>query len=458
MNKATTAVLALALVMGVGGGKRVWAAVSAEEVARLGQDLTCIGAERAGNADGTIPAYSGEYVEKVPGWEHDIRSGKKVVDPFANEKPRLVLTASNYREHVDQLSPGQVALFEMYPETYKINVYETKRIFGMPKHVCENAKWNAEHAELLKDGLMFSGLGQVPFPIPKTALEMLWNHLLAAGPWVEDVLRSTATVLPSGSIGWSKLHGINLSMGNRTDKPPTTDGVRSYSNTRSIAPVRDAGANTVSHEYYDWVGKGRTGWRYDPGTRRVRMLPAYGFDQPMVGSNGAMVIDDDRLFNGSPERYDWEILGKREMYVPANAYRVNDGKVKYADLLTVHHPKPDYLRYELRRVWVLQGTLKANYRHIYSKRVLYLDEDSWSAVMADNYDGRGQLWKHNFLNYYHHPDAQILFSGVQFFHDLNSRSYVAYSLTNEEPRGPILNRDDLKPEMFTPDALRAVGL
>jgi len=455
MRTATTAMLALALIVGAGSAR---AAVSAGEAARLGQELTCIGGERAGNAEGTIPAYSGEYVDYVPGWNHQVRSGGKVVDPFADETPRLVLTAANYREHQAHLSAGQMALFEAYPQTYKINVYATKRIFGLPNHVCENARWNAQYAELRDDGLMVKGLGQIPFPIPKQPLEVLWNHLLAPGVWVEDVLRSTATVLPNGSIGWSRLHGLGLSMGNRPYERPVTEGVRSYSNTRSIAPPRDAGTNTISHEYYDWAGSGRIGWRYDPGTRRVRMLPAYGFDQPMVGSNGAMVIDDDRLFNGSPERYQWELLGKREMYVPANAFKVNSGKVKYADLLTVHHPKPDYFRYELRRVWVLQGTLKPNYRHVYSKRVLYLDEDTWNAVMADNFDGRGQLWKHNFLNYYHHPDAQLVFSGAQFFHDLNSRSYVAYSLTNEEPRGPILNREDLTADMFTPDVLRAAGL
>jgi len=455
---ATTAALAVMLAIGAGMCGGVSAAISPGEAARLGQDLTCVGAERAGNSAGTIPAYSGEYVDQVPGWNHTIRSGGKVMDPFADEKPHLVLTADNYREHLDHLSIGQIALFETYPATYKINVYASKRIFGMPAHVCENARWNAEHAELREDGLMVKGLGQIPFPLPKQALEVLWNHLLAPGVWSEDVLRSTATVLPNGSIGWSRLHGINLSMGNRPYEPPVTEGVRSYSNTRSIAPVRDAGTNTISHEYYDWASRGRIGWRYDPGTRRVRMLPAYGFDQPMVGSNGAMVIDDDRLFNGSPERYQWELMGKREMYVPANAFKVNSAHVKYSGLLTVHHPNPEYLRYELRRVWVLQGTLKPDYRHIYSKRVLYLDEDTWNAVMADNFDGRGQLWKHNFLNYYQHPDAGLVFSGVQFFHDLNSRSYVAYSLSNEEPRGPILNREDLKPEMFTPDVLREAGL
>jgi len=447
------------LAMAIGSCGSALAAVSAEEAARLGQDLTCIGAERAGNAAGTIPAYSGEHVDKVPGWEHTLRSGGKAVNPFAGEAPRLVLNAANYREHLDYLSAGQVALFELYPESYKINVYETKRIFGVPEYVCKRARWNAEHAQLIKDGMAVQGIGQILFPIPKQPMEVLWNHLLAPGVWVENILRSNATVLPNGSIGWAKLHNTNWSVSNSPhEPPPLTEGVRSYSQNRAIAPVRDAGTNTISHEFYDWTGSGRIGWSYNPGTRRVRMLPAFGFDSPMIGTNGTMVIDDDRLFNGSPERWNWELLGKREMYIPANAFKVNAGDVKYADLLTIHHPNPEYLRYELRRVWVLQATIKDGYRHIYSKRVIYLDEDSWNGVMADNYDGRGQLWKHGILNYYHHPDAQIGFAGTQFFHDLNSRLYVAYSLTSEEPRGPILNQEGLKPEMFTPDALRAAGL
>lgn len=78
----------------------------------------------------------------------------------------------------------------------------------------------------------------------------------------------------------------------------------------------------------------------------------------MIGTNGTMTVDEDRLYNGSPERFNWTLIGKREVYVPANAFKPNTGDIKYADMLTPNHPNPDYMRYELRRVWVLEAKLK----------------------------------------------------------------------------------------------------
>ena len=170
-----------------------------------------------------------------------------------------------------------------------------------------------------------------------------------------------------------------------------------------------------------------------------------------------MTIDEDRLFNGSPERYEWTIVGKREMYIPANAYKPNTDQVSYEALLTPRHANPDFMRYELRWEWVLEGTLKPEFNHLYGKRRLFLDEDTWHAVVADNYDRRGQLWKHAFANYYYHPDSSAWQIGSSFYHDLTSGEYLAYNLTNERRQGPVINRGNLKAYKFTPDRLRAQG-
>ena len=170
-----------------------------------------------------------------------------------------------------------------------------------------------------------------------------------------------------------------------------------------------------------------------------------------------MTIDSDRLFNGSPERYNWKSLGKREIYIPANAYKIHGSGVKYADLLKPGHENPDFTRYELRRVWVVEATLKEGYRHLYGKRVLFLDEDTGQAVMSDYYDTRGQLWQQAAVHYYYAFDAQLWHAGTSFYHDLLSGSYVAYNLFQERPLGPILNKGDLNASMFTPAAARNAG-
>jgi hypothetical protein len=189
----------------------------------------------------------------------------------------------------------------------------------------------------------------------------------------------------------------------------------------------------------------------------VRLAPGYGYDQSLSGSGGAMTIDEDRLFNGAPDRYNWELIGKQEKYIPANGYRTEVGDLKYDDLLTKNHANPDHIRYELRRVWVLEATLKEGSRHLYGKRRMYLDEDTWHTVMADNYDSRGNLWKYAFVNTIYHPDMSAWRSGSSFYHDLNTGNYVAYNLTNERRQSAIINKGDMKASDYTPDRLRAIG-
>lgn len=436
------------------------AAVSPQEAERLGQDLTCVGAERAGNADGTIPEFKGLYVGKVPGWDAPPHSGAHPVDPYAEDRPILVITSANMVDHTDKLTDGQKAMFNRYPKTYKINVYEGRREFAYPEVVCERAKWNALNAEIVDDGFGYKGLGYLPFPIPKSAMEVLWNHQLPFRAWTENVIRDIASVTSSGSIGWGRMYGRCLAPPMDPDpnlRPSTSDPVSAYCINEVQLPLREQGNTSLNQEPYNYRTAARTAWSYNTGTRRVRLAPGYGYDQPLGGSNGLMTIDEDRLFNGAPDRYNWELVGKQEVLIPANAYKVHSKDISYKDLLMVNHPNPEFLRYELRRVWVIEATVKPTSRHLYGKRRLYLDEDTWHAVMADNYDSRGDLWKHAIVNYYYHPDTSAWQAGISFYHDLNSGGYIAYNLTNERERGIILNKGDMYPEMFTPDRLRAMG-
>lgn len=434
------------------------AKVSPEEAARLGQDLTCVGAEAAGNAAGTIPPYTRKYVGEVPGWNAEPHSGSHPVDPYANEEPVLVITAANAQEHAENLTEGQLAMFKQYPDTFQIKVYPSHRDFAYPEHVCERAKWNALNAELVDDGMGYTGLGSNPFPIPKNAMEVLWNHQLPYRAWTQDEVRDLASVQPTGEIGWGRVNGVCLSPASSpTGEPRTEDGASSFCMTEVLMPLRERGNISVNHEPYNYKTAPRVAWTYNTGTRRVRLAPGYGFDQPLGGSNGAMTIDSDRLFNGSPERYDWELIGKKEIYIPANDFAINSSDITYDSLLTPNHANPEHIRYELRRVWVIKANLKENSRHLYRERVMYLDEDTWHAVIADFYDNRGDLWKHSFVTYYYHPDMSAWQAGASFYHDLSSGQYIGYTLTQEREKGPIINAGNIEPNFFTPDMMRARG-
>ena len=449
----------LAVAVGLMFATSVWAKVPASEADHLGKDLTCVGAIKAGNKDGTIPEFTGKWVGAPAGVAHVQSSGKHPVDIYADEKPIFVITAENVEKYADKLSPGQKAMIQKFPKTMQIPVYKGHRDFRYTDEVCEIAKKNALESEVTDNGLSVKGsFGAINFPIPKTGLELIWNNLLPTRAYTEQIIRDMANVMSDGSIAWGRQENLNLSMDNNpanAGKP--VEGVMAYTRTKTLAPEREKGGVTNSVEPVNFAKDKRLAWNYDPGTRRVRQVPEYGFDQPMAGTGGKMTIDSDRLFNGSPERYNWKLIGRKEMYIPANNYKIHQGTVKYADLLKPGHENPDYMRYELRRVWVVEGTLKEGFRHIYGKRVLFLDEDTGQAVASDIYDTRGQLWQQAFINYYYSFDIKAWHAGTSFYHDLNSGGYMAYNLFQERPKGPILNKGDMTPAMFTPEAARNAG-
>ncbi len=235
----TGVMLAAAITATTGGLGSAYAQVSPQEAAKLGKELTCVGAEQAGNAEGTIPPYTGKYLGEVPGWNHVKFSGDQPVDPYAAEKPILVITAQNMSEYESKLTDGQKALLKKYPTTYKMNIYPGHRDFRYPDYVCRRAMDNALHAKLVNDGLGIEGLGQVPFPIPKSGMEVLWNHQLPARAYTEEKISDLASVLPNGSIGWGRAHARNLSQANSpTVEPKTEDRIQAMSYNTTLKPAR----------------------------------------------------------------------------------------------------------------------------------------------------------------------------------------------------------------------------
>src|SRR6185295_10558039 len=99
----TGLMLAVAVTANSGLMGYAHAAVSPQEAAKLGKELTCVGAEQAGNAEGTIPPYTGKYLGEVPGWTHVKYSGDHAVYPHAAEKPLLMITAHNMSQEESRL-------------------------------------------------------------------------------------------------------------------------------------------------------------------------------------------------------------------------------------------------------------------------------------------------------------------------------------------------------------------
>jgi hypothetical protein len=436
-------------------GSPAFAKVSAEQAAQLDSaKLTCMGAERAGSASG-VAAYTGKYLGTWPGMK---KSFGYEPGPYAGEKPLFSINAQNVANYADKLTEGQKALLQKYPQAYRIDVYPSHRDFRNPDQVCEVAKKNALVAEIVHDGKGVSGItGAMPFPLPQSGLEAIWNTVFAYRAWSESVVSETAVIYASGSSVWGKAKFIDMAPNGPSGKPGSMqEKVAAYFYISFLKPERDKGMTSVGFQPMDFSKDSTSSWQYLPGLRRVRQAPEVGFDYP-VPPAGMHVSDEDTLYNGSPERYTWKIVGKKEIYVPYHNFRINDPQIKFDDLIKPNGVNPDYERYELHRVWVMEGTLRSGLRHVYGRRVIYADEDSWLPVWSDSYDTRGKLWRANYVNYFYSQESKAFHRGVTVYNDLSAGAYEATYLVNQSGDGWWRLNQKYPLSMFTPESAARGG-
>jgi hypothetical protein len=433
------------------------AKVTPEEAAQLDSPkYTCMGAERAGSPSG-VAAYTGQFKGTWPGVKK--RYGYEP-GPYADEKPLFTITVENMAQYADKLTEGQKALLRKYPKHYRINVYPSHRDFRFADWVCETVKRNAVTATVVNDGLGITGVtGAHPFPFPKSGLEAIWNVINPHRAWTEKAVCDIADVYANGSIAWGRNKFMTMNLGNdpkRRGSYQDPRNINAYFYTSYLLPERDKGFTAVGFQPNDFTDAGTHSWQYLPGLRRVRQAPEVGFDYP-VPPAGLRTVDDDYVFNGSPERYTWKLVGKKELYLPYHNFRANDPSLKYKELITPNTFNPEYVRYELHRFWVIEGTLKPGVRHIYKSRTIYADEDTWLAMWADNYDGRGQLWRVATVMYFFSQESGTFHRGTSLYHDLTSGAYEAGYMVNERGNDWWRLNVPLTPAMFSPEAAARGG-
>lgn len=429
------------------------AQVSAEQAARLGQDLTPLGAERAGNASGSIGPWTGGLAQSNQGL--DDSAGYK--DPFAADKMLFSINRENLAQYRAQLSPGQIAMLERYPQSWKLQVYPSHRSASYPEKVYAAAKLNARSAKLVDGG---NGIADfhtaTPFPIPQSALEVLWNHL--ARYRGDSAKRFYAQAVPQsgGAYFMTRIEDQFLFNQDAGDYSKSIGNILFYFRQSVLAPARLAGTELLVHETLNQVKEPRLSWLYATGQRRVRRAPNVAYDSPGTASEGMRTTDNFDMFSGAPDKYDWTLIGKQEMYVPYNNYRFAAKTNKYSDIVKPGHVNPNLLRYELHRVWHVRATLKPGQRHQYKQRDMYFDEDSYQLLVVDHYDGRDKLWRLGesyTINYY---DNQLIWSVGDAVYDLMGGRYVIGILSNEEPATQF--NINLSASEFTPAQLRRNGV
>jgi hypothetical protein len=444
--------LSACIGLSLGIGQAV-AGAKPDEIGRLSADLTPMGSERAGNAAGTIPEWTGGITTPPAGY----KPGDHHPNPFPEDKPLFRIDGSNYMQYADQLSVGQKATFAKYPDTYFMDVYQTRRTTSFPEHIYQKTIENGKTAKLAEngEGVLDASEG-FPFPFPENAYELMWNHKLkykgTGGVRYNTQLAPTAggdftaTVIREELLGLYYKQGVTIA---------DINNVLLYFFQEVESPARLAGNILLVHETLNQQELPRQAWIYNPGQRRVRRAPNVAYDNPGTASDGLRTNDMTDMFNGAMDRFDWKIVEKKEMYVPYNSYAAHAEGIPYEEFVMPGHLNPNLMRYELHRVWVIEANLKEGMRHINPKRTFYLDEDSYQIVLIDHYDARMQLWRASEAHCINYYDVPTFWSTLEAHYDLQSGRFVAQGFDNTMPVNTF--NVEMQPQQFTPQALRSRG-
>lgn len=424
------------------------------------ESLTPYGGLRQANADNSIPAWTGGLrPDNSPAKSNDL------IDPFVEDKMLYLIDAKNFDTYQSLLSPGQQALLKQFPDSYQIPVYPSRRSAAAPQWVYDNIAKNFHTSKLSNEGNgIEDAMGGIPFPIPENSdgtvnpYKVLWNHLTRWRGTYLALFSSDTSVQSDGTFNLvTTKQEVNFLMYNRDKSFAQIDNKLAYLVAAVTRPARLAGGAVLVHETLDRIKEERAAWAYDAGTRRVRKAPSLAYDMPVAATDGMLTADNVDMFNGAPDRYSWRFVGQQEMLIPYNNYTLSKASAKAEDIIRAGHLNSALSRYELHRVWIIEGTLKSGTRSIYGKRRFYIDEDTWSIVQSDLYDTRGELWRIQIaylVNYYHVP---VVWPVATAIHDLQSKRYFLSFLDNSS--GNAVNFNDTPPpdSYFTQQSLRRMG-
>jgi hypothetical protein len=449
-------IVASALLVAMAGAAA--AGVPAEQAARLDRDLTPLGGERAGNADGSVPAWDGGLTS-VPGnvmW----RPGTgHYPDPYADDAILFTITKDNMAEHEAMLMPGQRAMLATYPN-YKLNVYPSRRSCALPASIYEATRANAVQGKLGGMGDSLSGVVRgTPFPLPSSAYEIAWNHNLRYRGY--KVSRTFISAAPTQDGTYTPVKVRDELIFDYA--APGLASLDELNNTsfrylqETIAPARRAGQMLLVHEIVDPRRGERRSWQYTVGgsatSPRVQRTSAINYDTPQIYSDAMSTADSFDVFSGPLDRFDWTVIGRQERYIAYNSYALSSPDRKYADIIGPGHINQDHVRYEKHRVWAIEAVLKPSQRHVYSRRTAYFDEDGYNMVAGELYDARGGLWRvqeAHIMQYYSVPTC---FNASDVVYDLTEGRYVIQNLKNEES-GIDFDAFELNEATFIPEELR----
>ncbi len=446
-------------------GQTAAAAATEQEAKQLGGKLTQFGAEKARNADGSIPEYTGG-LRPPAGYKSGV--DERYIDPYKDEKPLYTIDVKNVSQHAALLPEGTKAMIAKFPGSFKVNVYPTHRTVSYPSWVLENTVKNATTVKLVgevegdgvsgsaPDGRPWPG---VPFPIPKSGFEVMWNYNLHLAPAVDHNSNSSWFGDASGNVS-------SLPSANQVFIHPwyektgqfrkETYGAFMGLSSRMFAPPSSAGIHFLNYYLPDSAHGGQKVWFYTPGQRRVRAAPEFAYDIPIAGYGGGILWDDIFGFTGRLDRFDFKLVGKKEMVIPYNSFGLTS-TLTSKEIVGPRHVNPSAVRYEKHRVWVVDSIRKPDARHAYSRRTFYVEEDCWCIVATESYDDSGQLWRTTSVYTFPTYDTGGVNNGTFTTNDFVKGTYFVVNTGRADPGNFVRSYADHKsvPMLLTPQAVAA---
>tara|TARA_A100001015_G_scaffold280045_1_gene341850 strand:- start:8813 stop:10147 length:1335 start_codon:yes stop_codon:yes gene_type:complete len=399
---------------------------------------TAVGADKNGTDDGIIP----EFKDASIPFESE----------YYDDQINFIVDKNNYINYLKYL-PGGLSQLIQKIKNFEIYVFPTRRTANYPDFLKESFLEKKKSKPVRNNDLFLGKINHLPYRFPETGEEIIWNHLSRyQGGSVERFVDSF--VVRKNGQALKTRTWIKRVYNSHINKPKKN--ILFYALAKYLEPVSLKGDILLVHEPVNQVFEKRNSWIYSSAQRRVRKAPELGHDSIGSGSQGLVTADQIDGFNGSTERYNWRILGKKIMIVPYNINKIKDKELTYTEMLGSGSIKSELLRYELHRVWIVEGILKENSRHIYAKRVFYIDEDSWIILLEECYSVRGDMWRvavHGIIQFYEH---QFPVYGANIYHDLNNGSYFITGLENEIKKKAKIGFISKSME-FQPDELRRLA-
>jgi len=338
-----------------------------------------------------------------------------------------------------------------------MNIYPSRRNIQFAPEFYAAVEKNLKSCYVDEEGNIHGYNGAIAIPTPKNGIEAIWNiRRMYVGDDANDT-RCRRVVSPSGRIKktmW-EIKVVNYGVSRIKSRPfPNPEGIFQKLRNLTVYPADEKGVDFLAVSYMDSSKLDDT-WLFLPTLRRVRRAPSMANGGQLDGES---TMDETGLeFRGTVPWWDWKLHGKKEMYVPYNCYDLFLPDAEDEDECWPMDINPERIRYELHRVWVVEGILKEGLTHPYSRRVSYYDEDMWQPVVADRYDKRGNLWRMYEAYGYADPCNMMRMYIGYIYMNLESGRYELFGGCRKLLPTTTVYDTGLDPSDFTVQSLRKSG-